>query len=55
MLVARAIAGRDGIGMKVAMVNPEFDRTERGLFDPQYMKALFDLGVERGRRGEFQR
>jgi len=47
-------ARRDGIDMKVAMVDADFDRKERGLFDPAYMKALFDLGLERGGRGEFQ-
>ncbi|MBI5264036.1 MAG: patatin-like phospholipase family protein [Bradyrhizobium sp.] len=52
-LVAQA-ARRDGIAMKVAMVDQAFDRQERGLFDPEYMKALFDLGVEHGKRGEFR-
>lgn len=47
-------ARRDGIPMKVALVEPDFDQQERGLFDPQYMKALFEHGFERGRHGEFQ-
>jgi hypothetical protein len=48
-------AHRDGVGMNVAMVDPEFDHKERGLFNPNYMKALFELGFERGRRREFHR
>jgi len=47
-------AQRNGIGMKVASIEPQFEHDARGVFDPRYMKALFDLGVERGRRREFQ-
>jgi predicted acylesterase/phospholipase RssA len=49
------MARRDGIAMKVALLDPDVERREHGAFDPQYMKALFELGFERGRRGEFQR
>jgi hypothetical protein len=47
-------ARRDGIGMKVTMVDAAFDRQERGVFDPRYMKALFEFGVERGRQCQFR-
>jgi hypothetical protein len=47
-------ARRDGIAMKVALIESDFDQKEREVFDPQYMKSLLDRGFERGRRVEFQ-
>jgi predicted acylesterase/phospholipase RssA len=47
------VAQRDGFALNVALIEPDFDQQERGAFDPQYMKALFERGFERGRR-EFQ-
>ena len=52
-LLAQA-ARRDGIDFKVALVESDFDQTERGVFDPQYMQALFERGVARGLHADFQ-
>jgi hypothetical protein len=52
-LLAQA-ARRDGIGFKVALVESDFDQKERGVFDPQYMQALFERGVARGLHTDFQ-
>jgi predicted acylesterase/phospholipase RssA len=52
-LLAQA-AQRNGIDFKVTLVETEFDQPERGVFDPQYMQALFDRGVARGQRADFQ-
>jgi predicted acylesterase/phospholipase RssA len=46
-----AAAQRAGIGLEVAVVPPSFDHQARGMFDPEYMQALFALGVQQGRRG----
>ena len=52
-LLAQA-ARRDGIGFKVALVESDFDQKEHGVFDPQYMQALFEHGVARGLHTDFQ-
>ena len=52
-LLAQA-ARRDGIGFKVALIELDFDQKERGVFDPQYMQALFECGVARGLHADFQ-
>jgi len=44
-----AAAGR--MKFALAFVPPEFDRQSRETFDRAYMKALFELGHERGRAG----
>jgi len=44
----RLAAVRDGFGIKVTSVPKSFAVTEDELFDPKYMKALFDLGLELG-------
>jgi hypothetical protein len=46
-----AIAQRDGFGFNVAFVEDEFAKKARGPFDTDYMKALFERAVERGREG----
>lgn len=46
-------ARRDGVDFNLALVEPGFDVKARGAFDPDYMKALFERGFERGRRGQF--
>jgi hypothetical protein len=43
--------GRHGIGMHVAHVDSAFDFPSRGPFDGKYMRALFDFGVEQGKKG----
>jgi predicted acylesterase/phospholipase RssA len=44
-----AIAGR--MQFSLAYVPPDFQHSSAETFDRQYMKALFDLGHEQGRRG----
>jgi hypothetical protein len=43
-------AGRHGIGMRVAHVDAAFNFPSRGPFDGKYMRALFDFGVEQGKK-----
>jgi hypothetical protein len=45
---AYATAMRSGIGFYVAYVNQDFSAPARGAFDPDYMKALYDVGYARG-------
>ncbi len=45
---AYATALRSGIGFYVAYVNKDFSAPARGPFDPDYMKALYDVGYARG-------
>jgi hypothetical protein len=45
---AYATASRSGIGFYVAYVNQDFNAPARGPFDPDYMKALYDVGYARG-------
>jgi hypothetical protein len=41
-----ATAQRDALDVKVAHISESFDHRSRGLFDPDYMKALFDFGFQ---------
>jgi hypothetical protein len=45
---AYATAMRSGIGFYVAYVNQDFSAPARGAFDPDYMKALYEVGFARG-------
>lgn len=47
-----SIAQRDGAKLRVVAIPKDFDVEWDEPFDPQYMRALFDLGVEMGRRGD---
>jgi predicted acylesterase/phospholipase RssA len=42
-------ARRSGIGFNVATVDPNFDAPSHGIFDPQYMTALFKAGYDQGK------
>jgi predicted acylesterase/phospholipase RssA len=42
-------AQRLGIGYHLAFISPDFSYSGRGAFDPDYMKALFEHGVEVGK------
>ena len=44
-------AQRYGIGLRVAHVDPTFNHPSRGPFDGKYMRALFEFGVEQGKKG----
>jgi hypothetical protein len=49
LALASLAARQAGIGLNVTYVGDEFDRVGQGLFDPPYMKALYDYGVAKGR------
>ena len=42
---------RDGIGFNLAFIGSDFDRELPAPFDQAFMRALFQYGYERGRRG----
>jgi predicted acylesterase/phospholipase RssA len=44
-------AQRDGIAFRAIWIPDSFTRTETSPFDTAYMKALYDLGYEMGRKG----
>lgn len=46
-----AAAARRNLSLRVAMVPPAFTEQPRGMFDPVYMKALFEHGVAQGKSG----
>jgi hypothetical protein len=46
---AYLLAKRSGIPFNVASIPPEFSAPSRGAFDPDYMRALFQVGVEQGK------
>ena len=46
------IAQRSGIGLKGRQRDPAtFNFPSRGPFDGKYMQALFEFGVEQGKKG----
>jgi predicted acylesterase/phospholipase RssA len=42
-------AKNSGIGFNVAAIPADFSAPSRGPFDPNYMKALFDVGYQQGK------
>jgi predicted acylesterase/phospholipase RssA len=42
---------RDGVGFNLAFIGTDFDRELPAPFDQDFMRALFQYGYERGRRG----
>ena len=46
-----AIARRDNIDLNVLSIPMDFDADASEPFDPVYMKALYDLGIEYGKAG----
>lgn len=46
-----SIAQRDDIDMRVTWIPQDFDKEPESVFDPVYMRALYDLGYEVGLRG----
>jgi predicted acylesterase/phospholipase RssA len=44
-------AKRSGIGFNLATIPATFQQPSRGAFDTEYMKALFNVGVEQGKSG----
>ncbi len=47
-----ALAERDGVRLNLISIPPDFDAEPVEPFDPVYMRALFDLGVEAGLAGD---
>lgn len=47
------IAQRDGAKMRVVAIPRDFEAPRKEQFDPLYMTALFETGVEMGKSGEF--
>jgi predicted acylesterase/phospholipase RssA len=48
-----ALAKRDNVDFRLAFIPPEFDVESKKPFDRNYMSALYDLGYEIGRSGDF--
>jgi hypothetical protein len=46
---AYVAAKNSGIGFNVATIPPSFNAPSRGAFDPDYMKALFNVGYDHGK------
>jgi predicted patatin/cPLA2 family phospholipase len=46
---AYVAAKNSGIGFNVATIPASFNAPSRGAFDPDYMKALFNLGYDQGK------
>jgi len=44
-------AQRHGLGLRIAHVDPTFNYPSRGPFDGKYMQALYEFGVEAGKKG----
>jgi hypothetical protein len=42
---------RDGVDFNLAFIETDFGKPKNNLFDPEYMKALFDYSYEKARRG----
>jgi hypothetical protein len=42
---------RDNVDYNLAFIEPDFAKPKSELFDPEYMKALFDYAFAKGRRG----
>jgi hypothetical protein len=51
LLLTLEAAQKQGWGLNVAQIDPEFQHPSRGAFDPDYMKALFDFAVQKAKNG----
>jgi hypothetical protein len=45
------LAKRDGIDYNLAYIGSDFTTTEAGVFEPPYMRALYDYGYRQGANG----
>jgi hypothetical protein len=52
LLLTLAAAQKQGITVNVAQIDPDFDHPSRGTFDPDYMQALYQFGVEQAKAGK---
>jgi len=48
-----ALAKRDGLDYNLAYVPPNFTLKEQDVFDTKYMQALYKVGEQMGRNGNF--
>ena len=44
-------AKRDGINYNLPYIPDDFNKKEKEMFDPVYMRKLFDLGYEMAKKG----
>jgi len=51
IMLMNVAAQRHGISLRVAYLPASFDFPSRGPFDGKFMKALFEFGVEQGKKG----
>jgi len=51
ILLVGAVAQRQGITLRIAHIDPAFSHPSRGSFDPDYMKALFEVANEKAKKG----
>ena len=52
MLLTLAAAQKQGIALSVAQIDPEFTHPSRGAFDPDYMKAVYQFGLDQAKAGK---
>jgi predicted acylesterase/phospholipase RssA len=52
LLLTLAAAQKLGISVSVAQIDSQFQHPSRGAFDPDYMQALYQLGVEQAKAGK---
>lgn len=49
---AYAVAQRSGAAFNLAYIDPDFSAASQGPFDSEYMKALFDFGLQQGKKAD---
>jgi hypothetical protein len=52
LLLTLEAAQKQGISLSVAQIDPEFSHLSRGAFDPDYMKAVYQFGLEQAKAGK---
>jgi len=52
LLLTLAAAQKQGITVSVAQIDPDFEHPASGAFDPDYMQALYQFGVEQAKAGK---
>jgi predicted acylesterase/phospholipase RssA len=52
LLLTLAAAQKQGIALSVAQIDPEFEHLSRGAFDPDYMQALYQFGLDQAKAGK---
>jgi Patatin-like phospholipase len=52
LLLTLAAAQKQGIALSVAQIDPEFEHPSRGAFDPDYMQALYQFGLDQAKAGK---